>query len=1674
MSKEQVDVFTKGLGVPGSAEDTQPFLDSLKPTDNSQSGLNLHVSGRFSSDQQYAKTTVHVPAFNDLAKQLDPMLPQTDYDAIRTKYFTDHVLPQVSNPMSIPELHKQFMAKTERPALLDAEGRYSLRMSMGANAAYKALIAPVSGLGPEGKQAIAQADSYAAEMHRIAAREGISPTLPEGVGTLLGAAPPIMLAEAGVGPLAASLIGTAGDTAATIALAHKVLKGGMAFATYEAASAQDGHRMQAGIRGFVWGAVPSLALGLPAYLRSSDAVASAGEASVAAKDVMEGRSVAPKVDQSAAAKIDADITKVKAEGRPNVYLDFNAKPRGAYALMTDRVGKPVMPPISLTTPGDAISKINMVLDSGGSLDTIQAHPEHTGNAIEVLRAVADKRGFGYDNSLVLDLEQKVAKQASVEAFTKAGIPRQRNFAGLQIDEPLWTSETKPEEAVKLIQEHVEAEKLAIEKAGRRMPTADINKRRIQLMQIYERTTGGSIEADELVTKLKDQGVPAQQVGKRVVVPTVSIQIPKPPSAGYIPSFRDGELLWDANMPSDKVARNIEDYIGGSEAKAVGRVLDPAVKSSMRETLWQQYAETAGKTNQEFEQAQAIGDAAKIEGQAPKMTYQQAKDLAVRMGKDPEKADLDAIMHLGEEEIQRLEDVVKTQKGTKVDAASSVTEEGYRLNKGERPGISRDQLLEWANNTAARTAKADAPSLLELMGYNPAEHEIRDIKLEQGDGVVRAIIPRSTMEFLKKYHGISDFDGLTNHNWQELLHRLGVPEAEWSKLNMPNSPMIVFKEGVHPSTVWHEEFHTGLVNAETNPLLHVDPAHRATITQLAAGISENWKQGYGGMHFEGLVDEAYTYASQAIKHNDQELLQTLGDWDTDKDSVRKMVNSTSENILKASESKLDSPGVRNFQTKLKDVIRRSSDNVFDEANKGLDSFGERVGYDADSGSWIVPDNEGQLRAFPTLNELWDHILASDISNYTSDPSFDMQTRGVRGAFTAGPPPGKRLPQPDFPLSKNDKGIGWTSINGWFRPFLGWVATLDRQANEAWSAKGMRLPIFDAVKKLDNGVREGEPWLGKWAGKFADEIKNFSHAKQKDLFELLTQRPLDAGTQLHPGQTMEQLVTSGSTYLNKLQAKFKMSDAEMASVGRLIDHYRQFEQETNIPVLDYLRQYYPRLKSAQGNVGGVPGWTEDLKSAGWWNRAVLEGRLDPHLNDAGVFTKWVMDEGYKKLYINDALDRLQKVVDTKTPEGNYVLGPARYPLVNHINYMKGIPDTTSRALIAGIGQFQNFMLRRFADANKFLPEGAKLPTELSTPSTLINRLILFSYAGGLAARPAIAVRDALQVFITGMPVIGGSTFTKGMTRAFTREGWMFAENSGALLRKASIAETYGDIFNEIPMAEKGVMQKATKLAQMTLGLSRTGNNIARAIVFNGAYGDAFDAVEAFRAGKITSDQFLKDSHAWFLEPQIYSRILGKLSNKEFSGMTSEMLKDSTHGLAKEIALELTDATQWAYRRGTQPAMLKTGIGRMLGQYGSWPLNYAEFMVGMWAATNYAASKAMEGIGADSSKWLWTSPASYTGGPQLDLVKDIATGLGSDEEAASARARVLRYPLNFVPGNVAARSIITALENNEDLSIGGKGFIRAMGFKPLEQIHKDPDYLEWALEQSGVTADPSRGRK
>lgn len=1640
-----------------------------------------------------SKQETEIPKWGDVALHLDPMMPKEDFEQVRGKYFQDVIAPRIPHGQDVQALYKEFQKRTERTPLLSTPQKALMQGKVAVTEALKEMLpAGASKISQDTNKALSD---KAAGYKKIADRDGTSTTLARVGGKIAGSLPALIAVGAASEGAASAIVGDSLQTISAGVRAKHLLEGGLTFATIDAAKAKAGDRLQAGVKGFGEGVLWSMPL-IPLLKAKGLAKTTEEAQTLVQKAVDSPKEVPQEVHEVISQKIKEDAMIVTSqEILPNAMVR-NPKVRGILVSMLPEKGSGVLNiEVRPGKENEALRQIRQAQENGAQFNAIHFNPEFQSKAFGFLRMARDSDIWKYEDSTMVEVEkglsETIAKKARAEGI--------------------------PAEAV--TDSHVEF----TAKRHEGLPGEE----------------GLSEEASADIARLRGTGSPAVESTERAAKPEVK-DVPQ-------------------NLPEG--VRFIGHQETGVEGKRLG--------------LYGLKLEAGGETTFALKEGEKIQE--KMEQvqnrfrETPKMPLERARQLAQQAGYKPEDVDLEAIQHMGEEELNRLmeirdsarsakmefdplgqqegggklysyqrdkadmefelardraargvkaaikgdsgkiytgswhgeainkatlaEDLAKTKKGTE-DVEGFLTTDGRFITrdqsekefgvkwtedvdklfaKGPSAGLKKTSfedkyLSEWTKlKESVGQALSNASSKI-MSGKVKMEPggTVADILMQTGNR--RMITPNMKIELHPFRASIQIPQALYERlnpgssaamisNWSAALKELGIPLND---VRASQYPAVMISDVTKAEEKFHEFLHAGIVRAGLNGKMDTvipleSRTHVFAIASKLAAVGP-----YKKMKFAGLVDEAFTYAATAIRYGGtdygREWMQTLSEWDGGPQDIHEMVEGTAKNILEKSQGQLDRTSERILQRKMTDLIRRASSNI----SYGISTVGESAMWNPDNLKWSVREGN-KITNLDTIHAVWDHMLGKDVSDIGPNHSYAMEVLGVRGPMAPVPPRGN-TPMPTMGIGQDEKWVGWSSVSGWFRPFLPWTASLDTKINKALQASGEKFPIFDKVKAVDDQLREGDRWLEDTRKSFAELLKGVPSQKQNDYFMALTYRDKD---------------------FEEAAGKYKLSEKDKTNVQGLKEWMTKFRDETGLQPYEWLRESYPRLSAYNFAPEAVWSAKYDSKSAGFFEKAVREGQLEPSDNHIGRFGQWLMKEGFEKKFTDKPLQELQKLIDLKVgekgQESAFLNKALKWPLQNYVNYVKSIPDQTSVAINRGMKDFVGNLQSKLKTINTYLPAGMKIPgSEANISPKLMQRFMVLTYASGLGLRPAIALRDGLAVFSTTLPVLGVEKFSKGMEMMFTKKGRALADASGALLNKTNVGELYGDITGEIP-TEGRLAEGLNKMANLMMSPSRWGHNFSRGVTFLGEYDGAVKSLKSLREGTMTQADFLRKTSLWFMDTQVSSKLL-------LDAQSSRPLSE----VAKRMALETVDLTQWPFRRGTQPAVLRTGLGRIFGQFGMWPANYADFLTRMyqkskggeyrkqalrgtalWLGANFAASTGMEALGADVSKWYYMSPAGYSPSMHFELVKDLAASPEETDEGRAARKRVLEYPLNFIPARVELENILTVMEDHPDIGLKqgalDPNLLRVLGFKPKKEMPEltTEDLFKYETGFKGVRA-------
>jgi hypothetical protein len=164
-----------------------------------------------------------------------------------------------------------------------------------------------------------------------------------------------------------------------------------------------------------------------------------------------------------------------------------------------------------------------------------------------------------------------------------------------------------------------------------------------------------------------------------------------------------------------------------------------------------------------------------------------------------------------------------------------------------------------------------------------------------------------------------------------------------------------------------------------------------------------------------------------------------------------------------------------------------------------------------------------------------------------------------------------------------------------------------------------------------------------------------------------------------------------------------------------------------------------------------------------------------------------------------------------------------------------------------------------------------------------------------------------------------------------------------------------------------------------------------------------------------------------------------------------------LGERMGMHMAQETQWIYRRGNSPVWARGLVGRVIGQYGTWPSWFVEYgknlatrgsginrvkrLAGL-AAIQVAASEVGDKVfGVNLNSWLYTSPFQWFPIPVTAWNAARKVAYGSDLEQSRGLEDVVNLAGMHAPGFIYMTDVAKGLQEdrNEDQ------VKRFLGFKP-----------------------------
>ena len=369
--------------------------------------------------------------------------------------------------------------------------------------------------------------------------------------------------------------------------------------------------------------------------------------------------------------------------------------------------------------------------------------------------------------------------------------------------------------------------------------------------------------------------------------------------------------------------------------------------------------------------------------------------------------------------------------------------------------------------------------------------------------------------------------------------------------------------------------------------------------------------------------------------------------------------------------------------------------------------------------------------------------------------------------------------------------------------------------------------------------------------------------------------------------------------------------------------------------------------------------------------------------------------------------------------------------------------------------------------------------------------------LSARPAMAVRNYFQRLLPGYSV-GFPRIWKAQKEAITPEGFQLIKESGVIPREVlfladDIAQgltpdvSIPRSIKEIPAQAIALKDSLLKLQRAGLWLYRKADHGNRGVSYLAGRGSVMEHAKLLlpdpRSGKISAaghKKFMVETGLAGKPQVVQKRVLRFLENSDAAAWDINVQK-----AGREYGIRLAQESQFVYNKANAPQWMQGVPGRMFGQFGMWPIAYAEFMIqgtkgasfplapivtrlgaqiggraaevsaADIAASNFALRAIMVGgattlvgvaTGIDTSSFNRTNPMNFEGGPQWQAARDLVTsvsGAGNEFDRSQAAANLTRFIVsNGTPFGAAAQDARQAIEAADEGNIP-KAIALVLGF-------------------------------
>jgi hypothetical protein len=339
---------------------------------------------------------------------------------------------------------------------------------------------------------------------------------------------------------------------------------------------------------------------------------------------------------------------------------------------------------------------------------------------------------------------------------------------------------------------------------------------------------------------------------------------------------------------------------------------------------------------------------------------------------------------------------------------------------------------------------------------------------------------------------------------------------------------------------------------------------------------------------------------------------------------------------------------------------------------------------------------------------------------------------------------------------------------------------------------------------------------------------------------------------------------------------------------------------------------------------------------------------------------------------------------------------------------------------------------------------------------------TYQALIPFRMGLIARNYFQMVQTIAPRTGYADFLAGLKIALTKDGFQMARRANAVTENVAPILSQESFFGFDATFQ--LSQRMQRVSEIGFGWYQKADDLGRATAFHAQRVRTGRAVDKFNKGVYGPSG--PDSIRKMMEEggvRTFDPVDQRIFAERFSSGNFEGAKDY---LGEILARE----TIFRYGHANHPAGWGSVQGRLFGQFGTWPVQYKDFLLqGMSRGTtkdkarfitnhsiaNLGVLAAGATAGYDLMSWVSFPSLTYTGGPYANTAIDMLKLVGGNDRERAMAYRSLKYQFVptlsdpraiWLPGSYAVGDIVRGLS--------GDGVDEALGFR---EYHGGSDIID-----------------